>query len=41
MAKLTRKSSSGKFGLPVFSREKKPRPQRGILDEDEDALAQS
>jgi len=42
MAKLTRKSSSGKFGLPVFSRDKKTRMQRGsLIDEDEDALTHS
>lgn len=47
MAKLTRKSSSGKFSLPVFSREKKPRSARGgagglTVDEDGDeALANS
>jgi hypothetical protein len=43
MAKLTRKSSSGKFGLPVFSREKKT-PRRGgnnLIDEDEDELTHS
>lgn len=41
MAKLQRKtSSSGKFSLPVFSREKKPRSNR-IMDEDEDSLAHS
>lgn len=44
MAKLTRKSSSGKFGLPVFSRDKKQRSQRDqfiVGEDDEDALARS
>lgn len=43
MAKLTRKSSSGKFSLPVFSREKKARPTREerIMDEEDDALTSS
>lgn len=38
MAKLTRKSSSGKFALPVFGREKKKRESNGglLLDEDEE-----
>lgn len=43
MAKLTRKSSSGKFGLPVFNREKKRGGREStILGEDEeDPLARS